>query len=219
MKTHVHVKLRSNGPAPSLPAWPERGCLMTRRIWMLLAFLAFGAGAAHAVQLKVSLSEVSQTADLIFVGTVTGQSSRLSATKTMPVTDVSFGDIEIIHATPRSTQRNAATVTLTYAGGHVGETIVTVSDTPTFVEGRRYLVFLSDDGQPYLTPIVGGPQGQFEVLADRVTGASYVLTADGHAVVDIAKGDIVASPSRVSAIESGVAVATDARRLRVAPGW
>lgn len=23
MKPHVHVKLRSNGPAPSLPAWPE----------------------------------------------------------------------------------------------------------------------------------------------------------------------------------------------------
>jgi hypothetical protein len=183
---------------------------MSRRIWMLLVFLALGAGAAHAVQLKVSLSEVSQTADLIFVGTVTGQSSRLSATKTMPVTDVSFGDIEVIHATPRSTQRNAGTITLTYAGGRIGETTVTVSDTPTFVEGRRYLVFLSDDGQPYLTPIVGGPQGQFEVLADRVTGASYLLTADGHAVVDIAKGDIVASPSRVTAIESGVAVATDA---------
>jgi hypothetical protein len=183
---------------------------MRRRIWMLLAFLAFGAGAAHAVQLKVSLSEVSQTADLIFVGTVTGRSSRLSATKTMPVTDVVFGDIEIIHATARATQRNAATVTVTYAGGQVGETIVMVSDTPAFVEGRRYLVFLSDDGQSYLTPVVGGPQGQFEVLADKVTGASYLLTADGHAVVDIAKGEIVASPSRVSAIESGVAVATEA---------
>ena len=183
---------------------------MTRRIWMLLAFLAFGAGAAHAVQLKVSLSEISQTADLIFIGTVTGQSTRLSATKTMPVTDVSFGDIEVVHATTRSTQRNAATVTLTYAGGRIGETTVTVSDTPNFIEGRRYLVFVSDDGQPYLTPIVGGRQGQFEILADRVTSESYVLTADGRTVVDIAQDDIVASPSRVSAIESGVPVATDA---------
>ena len=183
---------------------------MTRRIWMLLAFLAFGAGAAHAVQLKVSLSEISQTADLIFIGTVTGQSTRLGATKTMPVTDVSFGDIEVVHATTRSTQRNAATVTLTYAGGRIGETTVTVSDTPNFIEGRRYLVFVSDDGQPYLTPIVGGRQGQFEILADRVTSESYVLTADGRTVVDIAQDDIVASPSRVSAIESGVPVATDA---------
>src|SRR5262245_28080811 len=183
---------------------------MRRHIWMLVAFLAFGAGAAHAAQLKVSLSEASQAADLIFVGTVTGQSARLSATKTMPVTDVVFGDIEVVHATPRSTQRNATTITLTYAGGHVGETTVTVSDTPSFIEGRRYLVFLSDDGQSYLTPIVGGQQGQFEVLSDRYTSTPYVLTAGGRAVVDIAKDDIVASRSRVSTIENGVAVEPEA---------
>jgi hypothetical protein len=41
---------------------------------------------------QVSLSELSQTADLIFVGTVEPV-HRLSATKTMPVTDVVFGDI------------------------------------------------------------------------------------------------------------------------------
>src|SRR5262245_58453428 len=128
----------------------------------------------------------------------------------MPVTDVVFGDIQVVHATPRSTQRSAATITVTYAGGRVGETTVTVSDTPSFIEGRRYLVFLSDDGQSYLTPIVGGQQGQFEVLTDRYTGASYVLTAGGRAAVDIAKDDVVASRSRVSAIENGVAVAIEA---------
>ena len=155
---------------------------MRRHIWMLLAFLAFGAGAAQAVQLKVSLSEVSQTADLIFVGTVTGQSSRLSATKTMPVTDVSFGDIEVVHATTRSTQRNAATVTLTYAGGRIGETIVTESDTPTFVEGRRYLSVASPAVWTLTIP-VGTKNGSFTVWTADVSTASNATiktTANGR---------------------------------------
>jgi len=194
---------------------------MRRPVWVLPAILVLGVGAAQAIHLKVSLSELSQTADLIFIGTVTGQSTRLSATKTMPVTDVVFADIEVVHATARSTQRDATSVTLTYAGGRLGETTVNVSDTPRFVDGHRYLVFALDDGSSYFTPIVGGSQGQFEVVADTVTGVPYVLTASGRALVGIAGDDVLASPSRVRAVENGVAVAERAAaepRKAGAPG-
>jgi hypothetical protein len=183
---------------------------MRRETWVLVALVALGAEVARATQLKVSLAELSQTADLIFVGTVTGQSTRLGATRTMPVTDVVFGDVQIVQGTARSPQRGGRTVTLTYAGGRLGETTVTVSDAPHFVQGRRYLVFASDDGQTYLTPVIGGPQGQFEVIKDRLTGQEYLLTAEGRAVVGFAKGDVVASASRVSAVENGAPIAPSA---------
>jgi len=180
---------------------------MKRVGWVLLACVALGAGVAQAIHLKVSLSELSQTADLIFIGTVTGQSTRLSATRTMPLTDVVFAEIQVVHATPQSVQRDAATITLTYAGGAFGNAFLAVSDTPEFVAGRRYLVFASDDGRSYFTPVVGGPQGQFEVVADQATGRSYLLTTGRRAVTAIEKDDIVASASRVTRIENGVLVA------------
>lgn len=187
---------------------------LRRGVGTLLAVLLLGAGVVQAIHLKVSLPEMAQTADLVFVGTVASQSTRLGTARTMPVTDVHFGDVQVIHATTQSLQRSAAVITLTYAGGRLGDTTVTVSDAPQFVDGRRYLVFATDDGKARLTPVVGGPQGQFEVVADPVTGQQYVLTANGRAVIGITAHDIVASATRVIGVEAGVPVLDQAAAPR-----
>jgi hypothetical protein len=174
--------------------------------FLLVAFLLC-AHVASAEQLKLSFAEVAQTADLIFIGTVSEQSSRVNDKRTMIFTDVVFRAIQIVHATARSTQKSSATIRLTYAGGRVGNRGVDVSDTPRFTEGRRYLIFMADDGRTYSSPIIGGSQGLFEVVRDAASGQEYVLTAGKKAIIGVGDKGLVASEHRVSAIENGSLVA------------
>ena len=77
---------------------------------MLTASLAYG------LHPKLSLEEIAQNADLIFVGTVTRQNSHYNARRTAIETDVTFSDVRIEHATERAKQRGANTIRLTYGG-------------------------------------------------------------------------------------------------------
>lgn len=187
---------------------------MTKKIPIICAAAALGASVAYAaVQLRLSLDEISQSADLIFIGTVQSQSSRYTDARTAIQTDVIFRDIREVHSTEKSRQRGAATITLSHAGGRVGNTDMQVSDAPTFAPGKRYLVFMSDDGPTYLNPVVGGDQGLFEVITDPVTGQAYVLTAHGRAVLGVGSdGNVQSSVRRVLAIQAGImSVAAEAQ--------
>ena len=178
---------------------------MIKKIPTICTAIALSATAAYAVQLKLSLNEIAQTADLIFIGTVQSQSSRYTDARTAIQTDVVFQDIQEVHSTDRSRQRGAATITLSHAGGRVGNITMQASDTPTFTTGRRYLVFMNDDGPTYLNPVVGGDQGIFEVVNDPVGGQAYVLTADGRAVLQVGDdGNLQTSSGRVQGIQGGV---------------
>jgi hypothetical protein len=132
----------------------------------------------HATPILVPLEEIVQTADLIFIGTVDKQHSRLNELLTMTFTDVYFQDIVIIHATDRSVQKGLPVIRLTYAGGCVEDTCVTVTDTPSFEDGHRYLIFALDDGNTYFNPVVGGSQGVFEVVKDPTTPDRAVLATE-----------------------------------------
>lgn len=172
-----------------------------------LLLLAAAPAPARASQLQVSFEELAQTSDFIFIGTVASQSARINDRRTMIFTDVLFRDIQVLHATERSLQRAAPTVKVTYPGGEVDGFVVDVSDTPKLQPGHRYLLFLSDDGQVYSNPIIGGSQGQFEVVKDLDTQEEYVLTAGGRAVLSLSPRGLVSSHERVSAIQSGRLVA------------
>jgi hypothetical protein len=175
-----------------------------------LLLLAGVPRPALASQLQITFEEMAQTSDLIFIGTAGSQSARFNDTKTMIFTDVVFRDIQLIHATSKSVQRSASTVRVTYPGGELGGIGVEVSDTPRFIAGHRYLLFMSDDGQVYSTPMIGGAQGQFEVVKDVDTQAEYVLTSGGRAVLSLSPQGLVASTQRASAIQSGRVVAAPA---------
>jgi hypothetical protein len=174
---------------------------------LLCVALLLCVHTASAEQLKLSFAEIAQTADIIFVGTVAEQSTRMNEKRTMIFTDVTFKDIQVINATTQSVQREAATIRLTYAGGEVGDVAVDVSDTPRFTDGSRYLIFMVDDGKTYSTPIIGGPQGLFEVVRDAATGQDYVLTAGRKAIIGVNDQGFIASEHRVASIAGGSLVA------------
>jgi hypothetical protein len=178
-----------------------------RGLLFLALALILCCHTASAEQLELSFAEVAQTADLIFVGTVSQQSTRMNDKRTMIFTDVTFKDIQVVQANAQSVQRRAATIRLTYAGGQVGKVSVEVSDTPRFTNGSRYLIFMSDDGQTYSTPIIGGPQGLFEVVRDAASGQDYVLTAGRKAIIGVSDQGFVASEHRVASITGGSLVA------------
>jgi hypothetical protein len=178
---------------------------MHRRKWAAAAaVLVLSSTTAYGIQIKLSLDEISQTADLIFVGTVAGQTSAVNPQNTAIDTTVTFTGIRVVHQTDSSVQRLTDRVRLTYAGGTVGDRTVEVSDAPALVTGHRYLIFMNDDGIKYLNPIVGGFQGTFEVVTDSVTRQEYVLTAAGRAVTGVDEaGNVEASPRPVAAIIGG----------------
>lgn len=204
------------GAAPDqLPASAStmRRLLQTSHSLRSLSFLALVlilcCNTASAEQLKLSFAEVTQTADIIFIGTVNQQRARMNDKRTMIFTDVTFEDIQIIHVTARARQSGATTIRLTYAGGQVGEVAVDVSDTPRFTDGGRYLIFMLDDGQTYSTPLVGGSQGLFEVVRDAASGQDYVLTAGRKAIIGVNERGFVASERRVASIKGGSLMAEE----------
>src|SRR5262249_9061362 len=115
----------------------------------------------------------------------------------------------------RAQQRDASTIQLTYAGGTVGIVSFSVSDSPTFETGHRYLVFLTDDGSRPFNPVIGAYQGMFEVISDSATGQQYLRTPGGRAVVGVDEDGNVRSTSQpLESISSGVATfATSAALL------
>ncbi|MFC2174169.1 hypothetical protein ACFLU6_16360, partial [Acidobacteriota bacterium] len=141
--------------------------------------------------------------DLIFLGTVEKQTSRYNAQQTMIYTDVVFTDTQVVHAGHRSARKNRRSVTVSYAGGCMEHECVDVSGSPVFRHSGRYLVFMRDDGRPYLNPLVGGNQGLFPVAQDSMTGQAFVLTASGHAVFEDEAYGIKSSRHRVTSIHGG----------------
>jgi hypothetical protein len=179
-------------------------CLTVRhRILFFVALLAALAPAARAGFVRASFEEVAQTADLVFVGTVAGMDCVQEGTAGMIFTQVSFSGIQVIRASDRSVQGRLGSVRLTYAGGKIGDHGVWVSVAPAFHNGHRYLVFMLDDGLVYANPVIGGPQGQFEVVQDKATLQDYVLTPDGRAVLEIGPDGIRTTTRPVDAIQAG----------------
>jgi hypothetical protein len=168
-------------------------------------FVGLYPPVAQASYSHISFEEVAQTADLIFVGTVAGKDCATNGSAKMVFTHVHFADIQVISATGRSGQSGLGSVRLTHAGGKLKDRGVWVSIAPTFELGHRYLVFVLDDGQVYANPVVGGPQGQFEVIQDRATLQDYVLTADGRAVLEVGPEGIKTSSKPVDFIQNGIA--------------
>ena len=88
--------------------------------FILFVMLLFSYNEAGASYRKLSIAEIAQTADIIFIGTVTGKPCRFSPKGTMIFTDVVFEDIQLIHMSGRAALHSQNKVVLTYAGGESG---------------------------------------------------------------------------------------------------
>jgi hypothetical protein len=158
----------------------------------------------YASSRELSFAEIAQTAHLIFIGTVTKQNCRWNEKHTMIFSDIYFKDIDVIHSTEFSVQKTVRDVTLTYAGGCVDSLCVEVSGTPRFINHRRYLIFMLDDGKIYRNPLIGGSQGLFEVIRDDISKKEYILSAGGKAVVAVTAEKITLSSNHALNAQTGI---------------
>jgi hypothetical protein len=150
------------------------------------------------MELAVPFEEIAQTADLIFVGTADGGRSFLNDGKTMIFTEIDFTEIEVIHASKNAVGILPGAITLSFAGGTVDDITVSVSCVPKIEQGSRYVIFVLHDGERYLSPIVGGAQGIYEVLKHAGTGEESIVSLGGRALTGFEDGEPVFSTGAVA---------------------
>ncbi len=172
----------------------------------LFILLVLSTNHIHAMYPKVSLEEVAQTADMIFIGTAVSQDTYFNEQRTAIFTNVFFDDISVVYCKPNAQQESSSIITLTHAGGCVDDLCMVVSDSPSFINGQRYLVFMSDDGKRYFNPIIGGGQGLFKVVNDTHTGTSFALSSGDKVFLKDENQEIILSNSRVEDIQNGFPV-------------
>lgn len=178
----------------------------TRTLGAFLSFAAaiiLSSGIGVAQQPKLGIDEIAQSADLIFIGAVQRQETRWNDSRRMILTDIYFGDIVQVAANARAVQANKDVVRLTYAGGAIGDTSIFMSDMPSFAMNHRYLVFMYDDGMVYTSPLIGGPQGMFEVVEDAGSHQQYLLTPGDKIVTSIDSKGITMSRKPVMSVRDG----------------
>lgn len=167
-----------------------------------------------------TLHEVAHTADLIVLGTVVAAENRIAIPGVSAFTDYEIEVDSLIRETATSIGLDdaATTVTVSLAGGRIDdEHGIRLSGVPELELGEQYLMFLLDDGRPYVNPMVGGGQGLFKVVRDPRTGIQYPIAGGGRGIREIIDREVHLTPA-IAALEAGVAAIRDAdRRVLTAP--
>jgi hypothetical protein len=113
--------------------------------------------------------KIDRQSDLVFSGTV-GRQNSFYRSDSMLVTETVFSDIGIVKSVNPSRSVSAQEVRITYAGGNLNGKIIMNPDIPTLAVGKRYLVFVKDDGAFYANPFPGGCNAVIEISRDALTG-------------------------------------------------
>jgi hypothetical protein len=171
---------------------------------LTVACILLASSLSYGQHLRLRFDEVAQSADLIFIGTVDRQENRVNDSGNMAFTDVYFKDIEVLSSKRGSAQKDLTTIKLSYAGGRAGEVLITLSHAPSFTNGKRYIVFMRDDGRQYANPLIGADQGLFRVIKDSESDQQYVLTAEDRAVLGTDSDGLVLGSKRIIEISGGV---------------
>jgi hypothetical protein len=166
------------------------------------SLILWGVAPLGAMQLQLSFDEITNQADVIFIGTVVEQQSRYGANQNMVFTDVRFDVVELIYSIKQARDIIGKEIELSFAGGEMEGVTFKVSDVPTFEIGATYVVFTRMDGKIYASPTIGAYQGLFKVASDEVSGVLYPLTYGGHSILEIRDNDLITGP-RVSRILYG----------------
>ena len=143
---------------------------------LLLAW-QFTMGVASAASFAPKgFDELVREAEQIFIGTAGAAISRYNERRLI-VSDVRFDDVQMLkgNAAPRS-------ITLTLLGGKIGDLEMAIHGAPEFQRGVRYLVFSAGNGS-VMFPMVGGPQGIFQIRDDAGGEASRVHDFNGQPVI------------------------------------
>ncbi|MEP7156969.1 MAG: hypothetical protein ABI905_14415 [Betaproteobacteria bacterium] len=138
-----------------------------------------GAGAAHAATFESrNFDALAVEAEQVVIGTASAATSRRTGEREI-VTDYRFDNLDVVKGSVPS-----ATLTLTLLGGTVGAETQSVAGAPKFIPGVRYLVFVAGNGT-VMFPLVGGPQGIFQIRKDSASGVSRVHDYSGRPLTQL----------------------------------
>src|SRR5207249_4154516 len=158
------------------------------RIILILIAVAVSSTATFAtVFAHKNFNQLVTEADQIFIGTVTSTPSRQLPSGPI-VTDVTFADPQVLKG-PASIGQ----IALLVLGGTVGTVTMEVEGVPRFEVGVRYLVFSEGNGS-VVFPVVGGPQGLFQVNRDPSSGQELVFDAYGKPIPDSVMNEAFLTP-------------------------
>ena len=177
---------RRDGRAPSRAEQPDG---VSRDREFLLRFLRFrsqtvfllvllvlvlgGSGGRATTVVKMTFSQVVDSAELIAIGTVSAIEETWDAEREMPFTDVTLSDIEVLKGAARGGE-----LTLRFLGGPAPNGLtLAVSGMPRFAVKEQAVVFSAGNGV-YACPLVGWWQGLYRVVFD---GERNVLVVVDHA--------------------------------------
>lgn len=127
----------------------------------------------------LSLDQMVERADVVFVGEVVDRQSVWSETRDGRgiVTHVTFNVLRVLKG------QLGLRTELTFQGGRIGQETEEIDGMPAFRIGDRDVLFVSPNKNA-VSPLVGFWQGRFRVVRDAATGESLVRTFDGNPVMN-----------------------------------
>lgn len=138
----------------------------SRMLFCLSMLLCFTASQAFATSVpRMSFDELVDKTALIFIGTVLeSDPSQFDEKRNEPVTKVTF----LIDETLKGTYSDSQLTLFIPGGVYADGSILEYENSPVYVEGNTYLVFVRD-GPWYVTPITNWLHSTFreEEVADR----------------------------------------------------
>jgi len=123
---------------------------------------------------SIPIEEVFDVADFIIRGTVIDSNTRWGNKKIMIFTDYTIEVLENIKGDSTSE------ITMSFAGGTVGDKSIFVSDTPILKVGEEYIICGYDSNKKYAVPVVGGYQGIFRVIHDEAKNLNIMTDYNGY---------------------------------------
>ncbi|MCX6269223.1 MAG: hypothetical protein NTW16_18030 [Bacteroidetes bacterium] len=134
-------------------------------IFLLLLCLSMAGMTQSETQ---TYDKIGSQSDLIFSGTVIRRNCFLRS-DSMLVTETVFNDIGIVKSVNPSRSVNDPEIRIIHAGGTLNCKIIMTPDIPDLVVGKRYFVFVKDDGTFHPNPFPGGCKAVVGISTDSLT--------------------------------------------------
>lgn len=162
---------------------------MKSAVFALFTFLLLSSLQANVE--KVPFVDLVQEADLVFIGTAGNQECRLAPNGRTIVTSFEFTDVQTVRSKHHARQSGLNTITLQQPGGELNGEKQSICCASSFSTGKRYLLFVKDDGQLYSNALVAAHQGKFTLIEDTSTKDLYPVSWGGKAIIDFNGLDII----------------------------
>ena len=154
------------------------------RLWLVVGVIGLCccATASATTVIPPTFEEMTDRAELIFVGKVVGSRAEMRTVGTNRVifTLVEFERQEVLKG------EAGRSITLQFLGGTVGDVTLEIAGVPKFNLGDREFLFV-ERNEVQFCPLVGVFHGKFGVRKDEKSGRDILVRHNGKALRDVAE--------------------------------